>query len=85
MLGDTNKSCLIRPNNLFEPKQIHWKYNEAIWCGTESTYELLFMINYKLSKDVGPQSSTNLEAMWVILFQNDIGSLMYMQHGMHKT
>jgi hypothetical protein len=43
------------------------------------------MTNCKLSKDVGLQSSTNLEAMWVILFQNDVGSLMYMQHGMHKT
>jgi len=42
------------------------------------------MTNCKLSKGVGLQSSTNLEAMWAILFQNDIGSFMYMQHGMHK-
>jgi len=33
------KSCLTKLNNLFEPKQIHWKYNEAIWYGAESMYE----------------------------------------------
>jgi hypothetical protein len=37
------------------------------------------MTNCKLSKDVGLQSSKNLEVMWAILFQNDIGSFMYMQ------
>ncbi len=36
-----------------------------------------FMTNCKLSKDMGPQSDVNLEGMWVILFQDVIGNLMY--------
>jgi ATP-binding cassette subfamily B (MDR/TAP) protein 1 len=36
-----------------------------------------FMTNYKLFKDMGPQSDVNLEAMQAILFQNVIGSFMY--------
>jgi hypothetical protein len=35
------------------------------------------MTNYKLLKDMGPQSDVNLEAMQAILFQNVIGSFMY--------
>jgi hypothetical protein len=34
------------------------------------------MTNYKLLKDMGPQSDVNLEAMQAILFQNVIGSFM---------
>jgi hypothetical protein len=36
-----------------------------------------FMTSCKLPKDMGPQSDTNLEGMWVILFQDVIGNLMY--------
>jgi hypothetical protein len=36
-----------------------------------------FMTNCKFSKDMGLQSDVNLEGMWVILFQDVIGSLMY--------
>ncbi len=39
LLGDTKKSSLARPNNLFKQKQIHWKCNEAIWYGVKSMYE----------------------------------------------
>jgi len=30
-----------------------------------------------LPKDMGPQNDANLEGMWVILFQDVIGNLMY--------
>jgi hypothetical protein len=33
-----------------------------------------FMTNCKLSKDMGFQNDANLEIMWVIPFQNVIGS-----------
>jgi hypothetical protein len=36
-----------------------------------------FLTNCKFSKDMGPQSDANLEGIWVILFQNVIGNLMY--------
>jgi hypothetical protein len=36
-----------------------------------------FMTNCKLSKDMGPQTDANLEGMWVIIFQDVIGNLMY--------
>ncbi len=36
-----------------------------------------FMTNWKLSKDMGPQSDEDLEEMWAILFQNAIRSLVY--------
>jgi hypothetical protein len=32
-LGVRNKSCFTRLNDLFEPKQVHWKYIEVIWNG----------------------------------------------------
>jgi len=35
------------------------------------------MTNCKLSKDIGLQNDANLEIMWVIPFQNAIGSFMY--------
>jgi len=35
------------------------------------------MTNHKLSKDMGLQNHANLKAMWVNLFQNVIGSFMY--------
>ncbi len=31
LLGATNKLCLTRPSGLFKPKQVYWKYIEAIW------------------------------------------------------
>jgi hypothetical protein len=36
-----------------------------------------FMTNCKLSKDMGLQNDANLKIMWVIPFENAIGSLMY--------
>jgi hypothetical protein len=33
LLGATNKLCLTIPNDLFKPKQTHWKYIETIWNG----------------------------------------------------
>jgi ATP-binding cassette subfamily B (MDR/TAP) protein 1 len=36
-----------------------------------------FMTNCKLSKDMGPQNDVNLEGLLAILFQNVIGSFMY--------
>jgi hypothetical protein len=32
-LGVKNKLCSIRLSDLFEPKQVHWKYIEVIWNG----------------------------------------------------
>lgn len=39
--------------------------------------QIPFMTNYKLSKDMGPQNDADLEVMWVIPFQNVIGSFIY--------
>jgi hypothetical protein len=39
--------------------------------------QIPFMTNYKLSKDMGLQNDADLEIMWVIPFQNVIGSFMY--------
>jgi hypothetical protein len=35
------------------------------------------MTNCKLSKDMGLQSDADLEVIWVIPFQNVIGSFLY--------
>jgi len=39
--------------------------------------QIPFMTNYKLSKDLGSQNGTDLKVIWVIPFQNVIGSFMY--------
>jgi hypothetical protein len=39
--------------------------------------QISFMTNYKLSKDLGSQNGTDLKVIWVIPFQNVIGSFMY--------
>ncbi len=33
IFGVRKKSYSTRSNDLFEPKQVHWKYIEAIWNG----------------------------------------------------
>jgi hypothetical protein len=39
--------------------------------------QIPFMNNCKFLKDMNPQNDANLEAMWVIMFQNVIGSFVY--------
>jgi hypothetical protein len=31
--NETNKLCPTKLNDLFKPKQVHWRYIEAIWNG----------------------------------------------------
>jgi len=77
LFKDINKSCSTRPNNYLNQskyirsilKQFGMLESKPIW--------IPFMINCKLSHDMGPQSDAHLEIIWAIMFQNVIGSFMY--------
>ncbi len=70
-LGIQNRTIYLNQNKYIGGilRQFGMVKNKLVW--------IPFLINCKFSKDMNPQNDVNLENMWVIMFQNDIGSLVY--------
>ncbi len=77
MFGDTN-NCFQQNRTIYLNQS---KYIGGILklfgMAKNKLVQIPFMINCKFLKDMNPQNDANLEAMWVSMFQNVIGSLIY--------